>query len=95
MRKGTMGLVFDLVKIPFVVASPFLVANHVGNAERSGWDPHFGDPDGESIVQAAQFVSGLATFLTALFLVLIVGVARRRWRNQRDKTELPLNDTSP
>jgi hypothetical protein len=81
MRKGTLGLLFDLVKIPFVVASPFLVANHVGDAERSGWDPDYGDPDGESIVQAAQFVSGLATFLAALLLVLIVEVARRRWRN--------------
>ena len=89
MRKGTLGLLFDLVKIPFVVASPFLVAHHVGHAGRSGWDPDYGDPDGESIVQAAQFVSGLATFLAALLLVLMVEVGRRRWRNQRDKTEMP------
>jgi hypothetical protein len=89
MRKGTSGLLFDLVKIPFVVASPFLVANQVGQAERSGWDPDNGDPDGESIVQAAQFVSGLATFVAALLLVLIAELARRRWRNRRDKTEMP------
>ena len=95
MLKRALGLLFDLVKIPFVVALPFLVANHVGDAERSGWDPLYGYSDGESLVQAAQFVSGLATFLAALLLVLIVEVARRRWRNRRDKTDLPLNDTSP
>ena len=86
MRLGTLGLVFDLIKIPFVVGTPFLVAAWVGHDAQADWDPHYGDPDGESIVQVFQIVSGLATFLVALLVVLIVEVARRRWRGRRNET---------
>jgi hypothetical protein len=94
MRKSTLGLFFDLIKIPFVVASPCLVANRVGDGARSGWDPHYGDPDGESIVQFAQIISGLVTFVAALLLVLIVEVARRRLRIPARQDRASLNDAT-
>ena len=80
-----LGPLIWTVELWLVVASPFLVAHLVGEQERSGWateDDH-GDPDGESLVELFQVVSGVVTFVVACLVVLSVELARRWWDRQR------------
>lgn len=60
--------------------------------ERAGWDPHYGDPDGESIVQVFGFIVGagvlLACALAMAGLELILWLLwRRRSRANRAAAE--------
>lgn len=44
-------------------------AREVGERERAGWDPHYGDPDGESIAQLMEFLTGVGVFVAVIVAV--------------------------
>jgi hypothetical protein len=49
--------------------------------ERAGWDPHYGDPDGESIVDVVGLLLGVGVFLAVA--AVVAGVELALWLRRR------------
>ena len=56
--------------LAFVAAG--FAAREVGEQERAKWDPHYGDPDGESIVEVLEFLTGIGVFVTVVGVVALL-----------------------
>ena len=70
---------------------PIVSAREWMARERADWDPHYGDPDGESIVQVFGILVGAGVFLAVA--AVLAGLELALWRRRRaDRAATHMDD---